>query len=339
MWITSLALVLACAVPAARAQALAVQVPYGLAGSDAWRENIALGIDIWVIAHENARRALLLDRCTALDQSFPERPAPAMVAASTEVFRWITGEAHRELPPEPFSAATRDVLPVLARQAFSPEELASWASLRNSPEGRRGLALHEVEVAIVKSADQLVNVSSGRSWSWPLARLTRLADTLGLRPELDAAFETAIGTGAAARLRGISLVPGESPADTGFEDQVLRSGDSLGEAFIEGLTPSDHAAYERVGRSEVLRSWTAITQALPRFAMGPTAAAMLRESRPPATVAEFCDSVGLSSCQPSGELHSAISRYTTAFNEAARSGATVNSARRIVRALPSSGCP
>jgi hypothetical protein len=154
-----------------------------------------------------------------------------MVTASNEVFGWMTGEAHSDLPPEPYSAATRDVLPVIARHAFRQDELASWEMLRKSPQGQRGLALHELEVALVKVTNQLVDVNSERYWAWPLARLARLADALGLRRELDATFEM-LEPGAGGRLRAISLVPGVTPADERFLGLVSRSGELLSERFM-----------------------------------------------------------------------------------------------------------
>jgi hypothetical protein len=334
----SMAQLVACAVlpSVASAQALPVQVPYGLNGTAAWRENIALGIDIWSIAHENARRTLLLGRCTALDRSFPARPAPAMVAASTGVFRWMIGEAYADLPPEPFSSALRDVLPTLAKHAFSAEELASWEAIRNSPQGQRGLAAHEVEAALMKVSDQLVDVSSGRYWSWPLARLVRLVDAHGFRKEVDATFEM-MEPGTAARLREISLVPGETSADEGFLELVSKSGESLAEKFIKQLSASDKSAYERIERIGLLERWQHLAQALQQFAVGPEIG-ILRGQSTPATVPAFCDSVGLSSCQPGGEISTAITKYRAAFDTATRSDVPAKAARQIVRGLPSSGC-
>jgi hypothetical protein len=125
----------------------------------------------------------------------------------------------------------------------------------------------------------------------------------------------------------------------GFANQILRSGESLVDAYIDGLSPSDRVAYDSVGQNEVLRHWVAITQARPRFALGAAAPGFLGGSRIPTTVSDFCDTVGLASCKPGSELHAAISRYSNAFNDAVRSGSALNSARQIVRALPASGCP
>lgn len=322
----------------ARAQAAAIQIPFGLGPSKPWRENIGLGIDLWLVAHENARRAMLLQRCTALDRTFPDRPAPAMVAASDEVLRWMAGEAHADLPPEPVSAATRGTLPVLANHAFSAGELQDWEALRNSPQGRRGLAAHEVDAALLKATDSLVDVSSGHYWSWPLARLARLADAQGMRAELDAAFDKVLGAGSAARLRDISLVPGDSRADTPWLERVDKSGEALADAFLAELAPADLDAYERIAESPVLRRWMAISQALPAFGMGPEVAVLQGRPQVPATVAEFCSKQGLLSCEAGGELHTALTRYRSEFADAVRSDTLMNSARKIVRALPASGC-
>ncbi|MCO5340441.1 hypothetical protein NHB13_27820 [Delftia tsuruhatensis] len=329
---------LSCLVAAspAQAQALSVQVPHGLDGSAAMRENMAYGVDLWLMAHDNARRVLLLDRCTALDRKFPQQAAPAMVAASTEVLRWMTGEAYSDLPPEPYSVAVREMLPVLAKHAFSEKELASWDTLRNSPQGRRGRAIREVQLALTKAAGSLVDVSSGRYWNWPLARAARLADAHGLREQVDAAFE-ALEPGAAAWLRGVSVVPGETPADEKFTGRIAASGTLLAQHFIDGLAPLDKEAYERIEQVKLLYRWIDITQALNRFAARPNLP-FLRGEPIPETVAGFCDSVGLPSCQPGGELHTAITGYQVATGNAARSDVPMNTTRRIVHGLPASGC-
>lgn len=321
---------------ASRAQALSVQVPHGLAGSAAWLENIALGIDVWLVAHENARRTLLLGRCTAFDPRFPERPAPAMVTASTEVFRWMTGEGHTDLPPEPYSVALRNVLPVLATHVFNADELASWDAVRGSAQIRRGLALHEVEVALVKASDAIVDINSGRYWGWPLARVGRLADAQGLRAEVDATLETLV-PGAAARLRNISLVPAETPADEPLLRAVSQAGETLAPRFFEQLTPADHEAYERVARIEVVRRWLTLTQALPRFALSHVSD-MVRDNPMPNAAADFCSRMDLPACRPGEAVEAAITAYLLAFGSALRSDTTVDAARLIVRKLPSSGC-
>jgi hypothetical protein len=335
-----LAPLLACALASAtaHAQARTVELPYGLGGSAAWRENILYGVNLWVIADENARRALLLGRCTALDRAFPAHPAPAMVAASNEVLLWWIGRAHTELPPEPIATATREVFPVVVRHAFNAQELAAWEALRTSEKGRRGLAIHEVEMAMPKVADQLVDINTGRYWDWPLARLTRLADAHKLRAEMDAAFDKVLGSGSSAQLRNISLVPGETRADENFLKQVSDSGEALADAFILRLPAADKEAYERLGDSAVLQRWGDIAQSLPRFATGP--AGRLRKDEPsvPSTIPELCKSLGLKACEPGGELHNSLTRYRAAFDNAPL-GATFDLVKRVVRGLPASGCP
>jgi hypothetical protein len=340
------AALLACAwAPgSAHAQAQLVQVPFGLAGSPAWRENIALGVKLWVLAHENARRTLLLGRCTSLERGFPRQASPAMVAASTEVFRWMTGEAYAALPPEPHSAALRDVLPILAQHAFTDKEIAPWEALRNSPQGRRGVAAHEIEAAFLEVSDQLTEVTSGQPWGWPLARLVRLADAHGFNAELNGTFNQTLGAGAATKLRSISPVPGETPADEQFLEQVAMSGEQLAEAFVKRLRNPDRNAYKRVQQIGILERWTDLTQALQHFTQEPAVKILrgqpdLSAETAPVTVAAFCDRFGLSSCQPGGELEIALTKYVAAKGEALRSDVTMTVARQVVRGLASSGCP
>jgi hypothetical protein len=335
------ALLLACAAAwplAARGQAASVQVPYGLGGSPPWHEHIGLGVEIWTIAHENARRALLIQRCSALERQFPARPAPLMVAASDAVYRWMTGAAYFDLPAEPYSAALREVLPVVARHAFTTAELASWDVLRETPNMRRGRALAEVEAGLVKVADRLVDVNTGRLWAWPLARLIRLADAQGLGGEIDAALNT-LEPSAATRIRAISLVPGETQPDEGFLNLISRSGDRLAQTFVERLSPADRERHARASSHEVLHRWNAVNEALIRFGMGPQVVAMMRGQPPPATPEAFCDNVNLPVCQPGSELHQALTTYRKAFNEAVDSLSPHSIAKQIVRELPSSGCP
>lgn len=336
---------LACvmAVAPLATQAQPVQAPHGLAGSDAWRENIMLGVDLWLVAHENARRALLLGRCTGLDRNFPRQPSPAMVAASNEVFQWMTGQAHADLPPEPYWAALRDVLPVVAKHGFSARELAAWDAWRDSPQGRRGIGASEIEEALYQVGDQLTEVSSGQPWGWPLARVARLADAHGFSAELDAAFEKTLGRGAAARLRRISMVPGETPADERLLDPVIQSGEHLAEAFVKRLSRPDRQARQTLERMGVLARWREIADALQQLTRDPALALRDQVFPPktaaPGTVQAFCDRFGLPSCQPGGELDTAITRYRTAIAGAAHGDATSSAARQIVRAMPALGCP
>lgn len=320
-----------------RAQASAAQVPYGLGGSEAWRENISSGIKLWMIADESARRAMLLNRCTALDRSFPAHPAPAMVAASTEVYRWLSGQAYTDLPPEPILLASRDVMPVLARTAFSKEELESWDALRASQEGQRGQALHEMEAALITVPDRLVDVNSGKYWSWPLARLNRLADAHGLRAETNAVFETLIPD-STERLRRISLVPGETQSDEQVLEQISRLRYKLAKQFVVQLGASDKLAYDRFKEAGVPQRWMILIQQLQRVTLDP-ASALFFSQQQPATVEEFCESNGLPSCLPGQEVHQAITAYRAEFMRGIRDDVRLMTAKAIVRKLPASGCP
>jgi hypothetical protein len=261
-----------------------------------------------------------------------------MVAASNAVFQWMTGEAHLELPAEPYSTALREVLPVVARHAFTDGELASWNAQRDTPDFRRGLGIVEVEAALEKVADRLVDVSTGRVWAWPLARLIRLADAHGLGAEVDVVLNT-LGPGAATRVRSASLVPGETPPDENFLELVGRSGERLAKVFVERLSPADQRRYALASGHEVLVRWNAVNGALVRFGLGPQVMAIARGEPTPATPEAFCESVKLPSCQPGGELHGALARYRKAFDEAVQSLSPHTIARQIVRGLPGSGCP
>lgn len=329
---------------AARAQAVITPAPHGLSGSDAWWEHIAQGVDFWLMAHERASRALLLGRCSGLDRTFPKRPSPAMVAASSEVLRWMNGEAHTEWPHAPLWAALRDTRPILVRHTFSAEELASWDSLRQSPEGRRGLAVREVRLALVKVSDKLVDERSGQYWGWPLARLVRLADAHGLGTELDATFNKAIRRDAAALLRRISLVPGETPADERLLAEASQSGERLAEAFMQQLNAADRQAYQRLEPFGVLQRWHDTIQALHQLVQDPAVRILREQAAPPPAkapemVTAFCDRSDLSPCQPGGEVHKAVNTYRTAIADPGNEWATSTAARQIVRGLPSSGCP
>lgn len=329
---------------AARAQAVITPGPHGLSGSDAWWENIAQGVDFWLMAHERASRALLLGRCSGLDRTFPKRPSPAMVVASNEVLRWMNGEAHTEWPPEPLWAALRDTRPILVRHTFSAEELAAWDTLRQSPEGRRGMAVREIRLALFKVSDKLVDERSGQYWGWPLARLVRLADAHGLGTELDATFNKTLRRDAAAMFRRISLVPGETPADERLLAEVSQSAERLAETFVQQLNPADRQAHQRLEQFGVLQRWHDAIQALHQLVQDP-AIHILREqaapppSKAPAAVTAFCDRSDLSPCQPGGEVHKAVSTYRTAIADSANEWAASTAARQIVRGLPSSGCP
>ena len=329
---------------AAHAQATAVQAPHGLAGSAAWREHIKLGVYFQLKAIEHAQRAFLLGRCSASKDKFPKQPSPATVTAANELLRWMTGEAHTDLPQEPYWGALRDTRSVLARHMFSAEEVAIWDAFRESPEGRRAEAIHEIILALTKVSGKLTDDRSGQYWGWPLARLVRLADAHGLGAELDAAFNKAIGRGTAAKLRSISLVPGETPADERMLAKVSQSANRLMESFIEQLTVADGQAYLRFVKFGMHDRWEDATDALSQLVAGPPLPVPGQKlgsaaAKAPKTVAEFCSRFARLPCQAGGDLDTAVGHLRTALVESAGDWATLTAARQIVRSLPSSGCP
>lgn len=329
---------------AAYAQVTTVQAPHGLAGSAAWREHIRQGVDFQLEALERAKRAFLLGRCSAWKDKFPKQPSPATVTAANEFLRWMSGEAYTELPQEPQWAAIRDAMPVLVRHTFSAQELAAWDAFRESPEGRRAEAIYEIILALAKVSGKLKDDGSGQYWGWPLARLVRLADAHGSGAELDAAFNKAIGRGTAAKVRSISLVPAETPADERMLAKVSRSTKRLVESFIEQVSLADGQAYLRFVKFGMHDRWEDATYALGQLAAGPTPPVPGQKSgtaaaKPPATVAEFCRRFARSPCEPGGELDTAVGHLRTALAESAHEWATMTAARQIVRGLPSSGCP
>jgi hypothetical protein len=329
---------------AARAQATTVQAPHGLSGSAAWREHIRLGVDFQLSAIEHTQRAFLVGRCSAWKDKFPSQPSPATVTAASEFVRWMTGEAYTELPQEPQWAALRETLPILAKHTFSAEEIAAWNTFRESPEGRRAGAIHEIILALAKVSGRLTDDRSGEYWGWPLARLLRLADAHGFGAELDAAFNQAIGRGTAARLRSISLVPGETPADERMLAKVSRSAIRLVESFVGQVTLADGQAYQRFEKLGLHKRWSDATDAFGQLAAGPTipVAGQKRSpaaARPPTTTPEFCRRFARSPCPPGGELDVAVGHLRTALAESANHWETSNAAMQIVRRLPSSGCP
>lgn len=328
---------------AARAQVTTVQAPHGLAGSAAWREHIRLGVDLQLTAIEHAQRAFLLGRCSAWKDEFPKQPSPATVNAANEVLRWMTGEAYTELPQEAYWAALRDTLSILATHTFSTEEVAAWNAFRESAEGRRAEGIYEITLALSKVSRKLKDDRYGHYWGWPIARLVRLADAHGFGAELDAAFDKTMGRGTAAKVRSISLVPGETPADERMLAKMPRSARRLVESFIEQLTLADAEAYLRFVKFGLHDRWEDATKALGKLADGPTTPVPGRKPGPaaakaPATVTEFCERFARTPCQPGGELDTALGKFRTALAESAE-WAAPSAARQIVRGLPSSGCP
>lgn len=328
---------------AASAQVTTVQAPHGLSGSAAWREHIRLGVDLQLEAIERADRALLLARCSAWNARFPKQQSPATLTAINEFFRWMTGEAYTDLPQEPYWAAMRDVLPILARHMFSAEELATWDTFRESPEGRRAEAMQEITWALAKVSRKLKDDRYGQYWGWPLARLVRLADAHGFGAELDAAFDKTIGDGTAAKLRSISLVPGETPADERMLAQVPQSAKRLIETFIEQLPLADLKAHQRFVKLGMHDRWGDATHALHQLAARPTAPVpglkiAAAAAKAPKTLAQFCKRFARSPCPSGGELDTAVSNYRTALVDSAHEWATLNASLQIVRGLPSSGC-
>lgn len=329
---------------AASAQVTTVQAPHGLSGSAAWREHIKLGVYFQLKAIEHTQRAFLLGRCSAWKDKFPKQPSPATVTAANEFLRWMTGEAHTDLPQEPYWGALRDTRSILARHMFSTEEIAAWDAFRESPAGRRAGAIHEIILALTKVSGKLTDDRSGQYWGWPLARLVRLADAHGFGVELDAAFNKAIGRGTAAKLRSISLVPGETPADERMLAKVSQSASRLMESFIEQVTFADGEAYLRFVKFGLHERWEDATEALTQLTAAPTIPVPGQKlgsaaAKAPKTVAEFCSRFARLPCQPGGDLDTAVGHLRTALTESAGDWATSSAARQIVRGLPSSGCP
>ena len=304
-----------------------------------YREHIVIGVQLWIQGHELTRRNMLLLRCSALDRTgFPRRPAPGMVAAADAARDWLSGLPVNGLPGENLEALTLEATRLLAQKAFTPAQIQAWNKFQPSPDGQRGLAVAHMNLAIDRVAELLVDVNTGRSWSWPLAKLRNLADDLGQRTALDLAFDEVV-PGARVALTQANEVPGVSQADQNVLDQIGASSEALGHAYFAHVLPQDLAAYRKLLSNEVYSRWAELAQSLRDFALPSSKTGFLPPSRGTVAPPDYCARMQFKGCEVGSPMYRALEGYRARLVELIETDRLMRGARQLVTQMPAAGCP
>lgn len=310
---------------------------FGLDGTPAYRAHIGSAVKSWLAASEVARRTMLIHKCTALDREFPGRPAPRMVRVIDDANRWLLGEDVGSVPSNPLAAEGRAITSQVVGRAYTAQQLANWNAFRESEQGRRALAVSDVRLALLESSRWLVDVNTGRSSSWPLARVRALSDELALRPAVDAAFND-VTPGGARVLAAISMVPGETDAEDNFISAASDSG-ALARAFLKRISNEDAKAFAALQSNEVYRRWPRLSQQLLQYQAGKPSPSGLPGMVAKVSIEEFCADASIQDCAATESFAQDLEAYRTRLTEAFQGGFVDRSIQQLVRQSPEAGCP
>lgn len=307
-------------------------------GNPEFRSAFVDGVKSWIYALENARRAMQVQRCTALDASYPKTISPRIVAAANAANSWLTGTPAQGLGPFEQRIATREASALAVRIAFNAADLQAWNTFRNSEAGRRGLAVLAMAQSLDLVEEYLAEPSTGAAWDWPLARIRRLADSLGLR----AAFDTAMNdveAGTAQRVAQMADVPGLS-ANEALVARIAKASESgdLTRAFLEAVSAGDRAAFQQLQAQPQYVRWNQVFEPLGEYLSGGLPD-RVRGGQPPMATEAFCTQAGIAGCGAGTPLRMQLEQARAKWSASIMNDQVVTAVSQIVRRLPEAGCP
>ena len=324
---------------------------HGLNEEAAYRTYITEGLVLRTKAFEEARRAMLFHHCSGLDKEFPGHPSPSMVAAADAVQKWMRGDPVEGGPENKVkSVVSRSNSLLFKATEFPPGELAEWDRFRESAQGKRALNIHALLDAMEETAYSLIDLSTARTWDWPLANLREMADATGVRKELDHALDQ-VAPGSAATLAQASVVPGENLPDSAeasrLRDAFENHSDSLEKAVLAQLTDADRQALQALERQPAPRRWEEVVLAWQKFALPEAIDPIVttlnimsgKATFPPRLepVAEFCSQLKLQGCAPNSPLAQELEQARSDAREVPSNYPSV--LYEIVKRVPEAGCP
>jgi len=306
------------------------------------RRYIVNGLNLRMQAFEQARRTLLIKRCTALDRQFPKRPSPRTMAVVNAVQKWMIDGSFTSKP----KIAGYRGMRLLQDAAFTSGELAQWDRFRKSAQGQRALNIDAVVRAVDVTAESLVDIRTGVPWDWPLANLREMADAADMRPYLDKALDQA-SAGSAAALAKVSAVPGENRDDAAgqqLREIFLKHSENLQEALLAQLTQADKQALDALDRQPVSLRWEEIASAWKEF-VSPETNPDYKITGAPAkleTVAAFCGKLKLPACKPDSPLAQGLENARRNFRDTfsgSEFDAYSQALYEVIKRVPEAGCP
>lgn len=329
---------LLAAAPLAAAQDFQDAQALQFTGNAEFRAQFVDGVKSWTYALENARRAMLVQRCTALEPRFPQVASPRMVAAANAANVWLTGSPVPGVTPFEQRLATREASAMLVRATFADADLRAWDGFRNSAAGRRALAVSAMAQSLDAVGEYLTELGSGTSWDWPLARLRKLSDGLGLRSAFDAAMNEA-EAGAAQRVARMDDVPGPT-ANASLIERIAQASEAgdLSRAFLESIAASDRAAFEQLQGNPQYVRWNKVFEPFGEFLSGGLPEPV-RGRQAPMTAADFCARAELSGCEAGSPLRTRLEQVRIRWAASIMSDQVVTTIQQIVRRTPEAGCP
>jgi len=277
---------------------------------------------------EQVRRAMLLDRCAALDRRFPKAATPAFAAVLSKSENWaLRGDHSISAARFGIQDEMQALLGAMVQHGLSDADLAAWVAFKTSDTGRRALAVESMVGGIDAVGMRSVDAVSGVAWSWPLERLRRLADATGLRGPFDATLEQ-VRPGSAAK---VAKLTGDTtqlldPADSDALTAAFEKGDFVRE-FLSHVPPADRKAYQQ-SQSEPVSARLAKAQTAIGGILQPEAGGL----------STFCQRSGLLHCEASTPIAAKAQALHKRFVEASQENIGLTPLRELIRKLPEAAC-
>jgi hypothetical protein len=280
------------------------------------------------ILHEHVRRAMLLERCAALDRRFPKAASAAFVSVLTKSENWALRKDH-SLSKARFGLEDEmlSLQAAMVRNGLSDTDFAAWMAFKTSDTGRRAIGIEAMLSGIDAAGARLVDVMTGTPWDWPLERLRRLADATGHRAPFDATLEH-FQRGSAAEVARLIGDPTQM-MDEAVSSALARAFEkgSFAREFLSRLPPADLKAYRQSQAEPVSTKLAKAQEAI---------AGILQ--RDGAGLSSFCKRSGLLHCEPGSPVAAKAQALRTRFEEADQDDFGLKPLRELIRKLPEAAC-